>query len=230
MRSARSIESGAPRLLGSLVLLIANLFLCASCANLFSGSSSKTGSVAISIASSSAKAVVPGASDYSAAIAAYKIVVSGNGNTYTSTTVSSGICTITGIVAGSGYAVSVYAYSDAAATTQIASGSASGLTIGSGSSASVSITLSFTQTASTGGFSLPITWPCSAAASFASAIIDGNVNATATAVATTTLDSIACYTTTLSAAGLSGGTHLLAIYFTSSSGTTLGPFYESVNI
>jgi hypothetical protein len=217
-----------------LVVTLIGMAILTGCANILSTASGK-GSLSLSISSpsSSAKAIVPSASDYASAIKSYMIVVSNTDNSYTSSSVTGGVCTITGIVAGS-YTVSVAAYCDAAtqdSTTRIASGSATSVAISAGATASASVILAFSQSASAGatnagGFSLQIAWPSTIGVTYGSAKLDG----VAIAASASPSNDGTNYSTTLVASGLSGSTHLLAICFTNSSGTTLGPYYESVYV
>jgi hypothetical protein len=185
----------------------------------------------------SSKAIVAGSGDYTTAfnaIAAYKITVTSvsASSTYTSTSVTSGACTITGIVAANDYRVTVMGYSDAAATKQVALGTASSVAITTGSTANVSVTLSFTQSAAAGasnagGFLLPIQWPVSTGLAYIHVTLDGTALADPSVTTGTTY-----YTATLSASSLKGGVHTLDIYFKTSSSATVvvGPYIESVNI
>jgi hypothetical protein len=211
--------------------------IASGCANLLSAISGQ-GSLSLSISSpsSSARAIVPSASDYASTIKSYKITVTGNGNTYKSTTVTtvsstSVLCTMQDIAAGS-YTISVAACGDAASTILVATGSSS-VTITAGATQSAAVSLIFTQSAvagatNAGGISLPISWPTSTALSYVYAVLDGATGSPIVPAVTTGT----AYSATISASKLAGGTHLLAIYFrsTSSSGTTLGPYYESVYI
>ena len=202
-----------------------------SCTNPLAHSSSpskRSSSLTVSIGPQESRSIVAGSVDYFAAIAACMVTasnVSDATETYTSTTVSSGVCTITDMIAGT-YDVTVQAYSDAARTNQIAMGSASSKTIDADSTTDVPVTLSFTQSASTGGFSLPVQWPLSTGLAYIYATLDG------TAIAVPTVTTGATYSATLSASALSGGVHVLDIYFKTSSAATavVGPYLESVNI
>ena len=202
-----------------------------SCTNPLAHSSSpskRSSSLTVSIGPQESRSIVAGSVDYFAAIAACMVTasnVSDATETYTSTTVSSGVCTITDMIAGT-YDVTVQAYSDAARTNQIAMGSASSKTIDADSTTDVPVTLSFTQSASTGGFSLPVQWPLSTGLAYIYATLDG------TAIAVPTVTTGATYSATLSASALSGGVHVLDIYFKTSSAATavIGPYLESVNI
>jgi len=189
-----------------------------------SGIPSGTSTLTLSVGPQASRAIVAGSTDYFGAIQAYKVTVSKTGNTYTSTTVSAGVCTITDIVAGS-YTITVQAYSDVGSTTEIAQGTTTA-TLYAAATTSASVTLSFTQSASSGGFSLPIQWPLSTGFAYIYATLDG----TAIAVPTVTIG--ATYSATLSASALSGGAHVLGIFFkTSSAATTVfGPYLESLNI
>jgi sugar lactone lactonase YvrE len=175
------------------------------------------------------RAIVAGSTDYFGAIKAYKVTVSDTSNSYTSTTVSAGICTIDGIAVAADYAVAVQAYSDTGYATQIASGSASSVIVTAGATTTVPITLSFTQTAASGGYSLKVAWPASMALPYVCAKLDSSA-ATYTAVQGTSDGTN--YTATISASSLSGGAHQLYIYFaaTSSSTPLFGPYMESLDI
>lgn len=204
--------------------------LAGSCSNYFAGSSSSSakGSVTIILANQSSKTIVPGDGDYSASAKAYKVTIANGSNTYTSSSVSSGLCTVGGIAAGTSYSATVQAFSDSSATTQIAQGAVANLTISSGATTSASVTLSFNQTsANTGGFSLPVEWPVSTALPYVYATLDGTAISTP-AVTTGTSN----YSATLVASALAGGSHTLDIYFSSSAtyNTNGQVFVESVNI
>jgi The GLUG motif. len=237
IQRARPRSKTPLRRFAAILALLISSALLAGCANLLAAGSGK-GSVSLSISNpgSSSKAIVPSATDYSSAEKSYLITVSGNGNTYTSSSVTGGVCTITGIAAGS-YTVSVAAYCDAVTRTtgtQIASGSASSVSISAGSSTPVSITLSFSHAAAAGatnagGFSLPIAWYSSATLPYVYARLDG---ASGAIVASATGSAGSPYTATLAASGVAGGAHSLYIYFAASSAatTSIGPFVESLNI
>jgi len=249
---AMAIMSVGKIALASLGLAIACLGF-ASCANPASSGTStasqtaqKTGNstLVITMKSPSSRAIVAGSGDYTTAfnaIGSYKVVVSSANasSIYTSTTVTSGTCTIAGIVAANDYLVSVYAYNDAStqnSTTQIAQGGTT-LAVGitAGATTSVTVPLSFTQNAeagasNAGGFSLPIHWPVSTKLAYIHATLDGTALADPTV--TTVPTDPTTYTATLSASGLAGKSHTLDIYFkTSNTATTvIGPFIESINI
>jgi The GLUG motif. len=217
----------APPPVGSfLIVCLALLWSCSAAFVEPSSSSVKPSSLTISIDGSPSRTIVAGTDDYSNAIKGYKISVSNADNSYESTTVSSGTCTITGIAAGS-YTVAARAYSDAGYANQIAYGEASSVEIAAGATKNISITLSFSQAASTGGFSLALAWPVSTGLAYVSATIDG----AAIAVPAVTAGA-ADYSATLKASGLQGGARLLRLYFKSSAGATtvIGPYIEAVNV
>jgi len=226
----------APALALALGILCTCLFACLSCRNPVASSlshSSGTSSLKLSmgvqasrsIGAKASPSIVPGNTDYLNAIKAYKVTVSNAGNTYTSTTVVSGVCTFTDIATGT-YTVTVLAFSDAGATTQIAQGTTSA-TVTAGTTATASVTLAFTKAASTGGFSLNMAWPVSTGLAYAYATLDG----TAIAVPAVTAGSTN-YTATLVASNLSGVPHTLSIFFKASSSATtaIGPYIETLNI
>jgi hypothetical protein len=214
---------------GILLACLIGLLACANPAAHSPKSSNGTSSLSVSIAPQASRAIVAGSTDYFGAIKAYKVTVSDASNSYTSTTVSAGTCTIEGIAVAADYAVAVQAYSDTGSTTQIASGSASSVVVTAGNTTTVPITLSFTQTASSGGYNLKVAWPASTALPYVCTRLD-STTAAYTAVQGTS-DSTN-YTATISASSLSGGAHQLYIYFaaSSSSSTLFGPYLELLDI
>lgn len=234
----------AIRAFGSLAFGMA--LLIASCANPFekSGSASSsggTGSLALSLGEqASSKSIVAGASDFWNAIQAYTVTLTSTSDVSVTfsksfsstagTTAGTISCSMSGIAVGT-YTIAVNVYSDTARTTQIGSGSgSSSVTITSGGTASESVALTFTQSASTGGFSLTLQWPKTTGYSYYRAVLDGSTIVQDTSSCTTYDSGNTYYSTTLSKSGLAGGKHILRLYFGSSSSLGLGPFAESLTI
>ena len=214
----------------TLILLVA---LCAlSCSDPFGTRASSGGSKAsltVSFSVPTARTIVASSDDFSSAISTLSIAVVDS----TSTTVaeadgiaySSGITKTFDSLTPGTYTITVDAYSSADAL--IASGSSLPVDLAADTTQSVTVGLSFSQSSSTGGFSLAIQWPLSTGLAYVSATLDGAAMADPTVTPGST-----DYTATLAKSGLSGGGHTLCIRFKTSiaAGTVGGLYVEAVNI
>ena len=186
------------------------------------------GALTVSFSTPSSRTVVASSNDFAAAISSMAIaIVNGSGATVdeaTGITYGAGVVKTFGSLPPGTYTVRVNAYS--AASALIATGSNS-VTIAANINQNVTVNLAYSQTASSGGLSLALSWPVSTGLGYVYAVVDG----AAIAVPTVTADATN-YAATLTASNLAGGAHLLKIYFKTSAGSTtsIGPFVETVNI
>ena len=230
MHTRFSYHRRAARLFATLGLILGCLACFVACPVPFTQPSASSGgasSLKLSVGPQSSRTIVAGSSDYSSAIVAYMVTISNVDHTYTSTTVTAGVCTITDMIAGS-YTVTVQAYSDAGRTTQIALGTTT-VALSSAATKNASVTLSFLQSANSGGYSLQVAWPVGTALPYVCARLDSTVAAYTPVQGTSDGTN---YRATIAASNLSGGAHVLYLYFKASSASTTlyGPYVESLNV
>jgi len=213
-------------------LLISLAAVCAfACSNPFRARASSGGtsaSLTVSLSVPTARTIVASSADFGAAISTLSIeIVDSTGTTVVTPTgivYSSGFTKTYGSLTQGNYTITVRAYDST--DTEIATGSSS-TTLTAGATQTVMVNLSFSQGASSGGFSLGFQWPLVTGLAYVSATLDG-VAMTDPVVTSGATD----YSATVAASSLAGGSHTLCLQFktSSASATVYGLYVESVNI
>ncbi|MDA8409507.1 MAG: cadherin-like beta sandwich domain-containing protein [Treponema sp.] len=184
----------------------------------------------VSISVPSARTIVASSGDFSTAIATLAIaVVDGSSTTVASdpsvTYSSSATKTFSSLTPGT-YTIKVDAFAPGGGAS-IATGTSVPVNLAADATQTVPVGLSFSQSPTSGAFSLPIQWPFSTGLAYLSASLDG----AAMTDPTVNSDTIN-YSATVAKSGLAGGSHTLNISFKTSSGATTvrGLYVETVNI
>lgn len=206
-------------------ILIATALCLASFASCAQAHSPTEGAAALIVSCSSpdSRTVVP---DFTTSVAKYSVALSIGGiEMAAQSDIAYGENAAFEGLAPGDYAVSVNGFDSLGLLA--ARGSSSVSLVANGTRTAV-VALTFSQIATTGGFSLLIEWPVSTNLAYTYASLDGG----ATPLEPTVTKGSTYYTATYAQASILGGSHILSIYFKTAAGATtvIGPYLESVNI